>query len=233
MGLTETLLFYLLMGGGVSIATVASTDKSSTLGMAYRAIAALFFWPLFIPLLLTPISNSAPKHETREEEAGDELAKQIQQVETELDSALASLDGWSEGALARERIGIDELRLTWKSQAARIREMDRLLSDVADAEQVSSLDPTGDRAAHSEQARQANFKRLRAVRDRAFDDLTSTLARVRELVSLIHLAKFTGAPASRAEDLVAQIAAAVEGLSEVAGWRDHEDDREPLVAAAM
>jgi hypothetical protein len=46
-----------------------------------------------------------------------------------------------------------------------------------------------------------------------------TLAWVRELVSMIHLAKFTGAPASRAEELVAQIAAAVEGLSEVT-WPD-------------
>jgi len=45
---------------------------------------------------------------------------------------------------------------------------------------------------------------------------------VRELVSMIHLAKFTGAPASRAAELVAQIATAVEGLSEVTQW---EDDR--------
>jgi hypothetical protein len=35
---------------------------------------------------------------------------------------------------------------------------------------------------------------------------------------MIHLAKFTGAPASRAEELVAQIAATVEGLSEVTQW---------------
>ena len=46
-----------------------------------------------------------------------------------------------------------------------------------------------------------------------------TLAWVRELVSMIHLAKFTGAPASRAEELVAQIAAAVEGISAVT-WQD-------------
>jgi hypothetical protein len=36
---------------------------------------------------------------------------------------------------------------------------------------------------------------------------------------MIHLAKFTGAPASRAEELVAQIAAAVEGLSDLT-WRE-------------
>jgi hypothetical protein len=43
---------------------------------------------------------------------------------------------------------------------------------------------------------------------------------VRELVTMIHLAKFTGAPASRTEDLISQIAAAVEGLSEVSHWPD-------------
>ena len=36
---------------------------------------------------------------------------------------------------------------------------------------------------------------------------------IRELVSMIHLARFTGAPPSRAEELVRQIADAVEGLA--------------------
>ena len=36
---------------------------------------------------------------------------------------------------------------------------------------------------------------------------------------MIHLAKFTGAPASRAEELVAQIAAAIEGISAVT-WQE-------------
>jgi hypothetical protein len=57
------------------------------------------------------------------------------------------------------------------------------------------------------------------VRNQAFEDLMGTLAWVRELVSMIHLAKFTGAPASRAEELVAQIAAAIEGISAVT-WQE-------------
>jgi hypothetical protein len=39
---------------------------------------------------------------------------------------------------------------------------------------------------------------------------------------MIHLAKYTGAPATRAEELVVQIATAVEGLSEVAAWKEEE-----------
>ena len=75
----------------------------------------------------------------------------------------------------------------------------------------------------SEQARRENLERLRAVRQRLHDDLMGTLAWVRELVSMIHLAKFAGAPASRAEELVAQIATAVEGLSEVTQLTDDGD----------
>jgi hypothetical protein len=79
--------------------------------------------------------------------------------------------------------------------------------------------PAQNRLAQSQAACRQNIERLRRVRERAYDDLMGSLAWVRELVSMIHLAKFTGAPASRAEELVAQIAAAVEGLSDLT-WRE-------------
>jgi hypothetical protein len=79
--------------------------------------------------------------------------------------------------------------------------------------------PAKNRLVQSQEACQHNTNRLRLVRQRAYDDLMGSLAWVRELVSMIHLAKFTGAPASRAEELVAQIAAAVEGLADVT-WRE-------------
>jgi hypothetical protein len=85
--------------------------------------------------------------------------------------------------------------------------------------------PAKNRLVQSQEACQHNINRLRLVRQRTYDDLLSNLAWVRELVSMIHLAKFTGAPASRAEELVAQIAAAVEGLADVT-WRE-----EPTVSA--
>src|SRR6202042_1731920 len=91
----------------------------------------------------------------------------------------------------------------------------------ADHEPISAIAgrETSDRCRQSQQTRRANVARLRQVRDRAYDDQMSTLAWVRELVSMIHLAKFTGAPASKAEELVAQIAAAVEGLAQIS-WQE-------------
>ena len=112
--------------------------------------------------------------------------------------------------------------------------MDRLLAGIniawpGDAE-VTSNDHG--RARQSDEARRQNLARLHEVREQANEDLTATLAKVRELVSMIHLAKFTGAPASRAEELVTQIAAAVEGLSEVAAWSDSPVIHNPTTTTA-
>jgi hypothetical protein len=146
------------------------------------------------------------------------MAGAISQVEAELQAALGSLDGWAEDVLAREKDRLAELRAAWTAQAERIREMDRLLA-VPESVPEPLTDTINDRLRHSQEARRQNLDRLRQVRRRAYDDLMGSLAWVRELVSMIHLAKFTGAPAARAEELVAQIAAAVEGLSAVT-WQD-------------
>ena len=134
--------------------------------------------------------------------------------------------------MSRERDRILELRSAWNSQADRIREMDHLLADSHVSTQLDDDRPS-DPVHQSERARRDNFARLHQVRDRAYKDLTTTLARVRELVSLIHLAKFTGAPASRAEQLVIEIAASVEGLSEVAAWCDPPKESETRDVSSM
>ena len=89
-------------------------------------------------------------------------------------------------------------------------------------DQVHSTDReprSNERRRKSERGRLENIRRLRVLRQPMLDDLLATLAWVRELVTMIHLAKFSGAPASRAEELVSQIAAAVEGLKEASDWR--------------
>jgi hypothetical protein len=219
MGLTETILFYLLIGVSVAVATwMASTDARQRY---FHTATAVLFWPLYLPILLTPNDRRQTRAVESPTPPTDELSHRIVAVERELDAAFTSLDGWAVDALTCERERIDELRTAWNSQSARIRAMDQLLTNSqvawsADVEQSTTDDLIG----HSERARRENFAKLHQVRNRAFTDLTTSLARVRELVSLIHLAKFTGAPGSRAEQLVIEIAASVEGLSEVAAWRE-------------
>jgi hypothetical protein len=226
MGLSETILFYLLFGVAVAAAVAIGREKGGRPERVFRIATALFFWPLYIPLLLDRPARprSGPQPQQRPDEPPDQFDVAIAQVEAELETALDSLDGWAENVLAREQSRIAELRAAWRTQAARIRELDRLLA-VQDTERLGAgdeaaaeFDSTGARRSRqSEQARRENLERLHGVRRQLHDDLMGTLAWVRELVSMIHLAKFTGAPASRAEELVSQIATAVEGLSEATG----------------
>jgi hypothetical protein len=204
----QTLVLYLVIG--VAVATAVYVTGGD--GRWFRVATAVPFWPLYLPLLLTP---TRPLGEPTAPPA-DELAAAIRQVDAELEAALNSLDGWAEDVLARERVRIRDLRTAWLAQADRIREMDRVLALPEFADEDTPDSPTADdRLRSSRQARRQNVERLRRLRWRAHDDLAGSLAWVRELVSMIHLAKFSGAPAARAEELVAQIAAAVEGLSEL------------------
>jgi len=239
MGIPETLVFYTIFGLATAVAAQVNDRHRPWAERVFRVVSAVLFWPVYVPILLGPRDTAAAvpgmPGAVETPEPTDEMALAIAQVETELDRALTSLDGWAEEALARETVRLDELKGAWKSQAARIRELDRLLArpefhtqsatePKADASTAASADRgsprAGDRLRQSEQARQGHLNRLREVRRQAHDDLLATLAWVRELVTMIHLAKFTGAPASRAEELVAQIAAAVEGLSEVTAWSE-------------
>jgi hypothetical protein len=218
---SQTLVLYLLTGVGVAGAVYLTDGSATAAERWFRVLTALPFWPLYVPILLTS-RRAAAEQEIRPPR--DDMARVISQVDAELEAALGSLDGWAEDVLAREKDRIAELRAAWAAQAERIREMDRLLALPDDAPPEPG--PLNDRLRHSYEARRQNLERLQRVRRRAHEDLMGSLAWVRELVSMIHLAKFTGAPAARAEELVAQIAAAVEGLSELT-WQD-----DPSVAVA-
>jgi hypothetical protein len=224
--LGPTLVMYLMAGAAVAVAVYLSERVGSPAERWFHVATAVPFWPLYLPLLLAGDSRPALQRPTPvPANAPDDMAAAIAQVDAELEAALGSLDGWAEDVLAREKGRISELHTAWTVQAARIREMDRLLTLPENAPTDLGLEvgPAGERLRHSQLARRQNLERLRRVRQRAFDDLMGTLAWVRELVSMIHLAKFTGAPAARAEELVAQIAAAVEGLSEVTALDEAEE----------
>jgi len=235
MLLVETAIFYLLIGAAVAVAVYVRGQGESdgvepTVIAGLQIVGAYLFWPLFVPMLLSaPAVEPSAKSEDAKAESMpcDVLALAISQVEGELDAALEGLDGWAEDVLNSEQHRLEELRLAWKAQAERIREIDRLLAEPsARSDSLAQVAADVASARQSEQTRQDNIRQLSLLRNRMHADLVGTLAWVRELVTMIHLAKFSGAPAARAEELVAQIAAAVQGLSEVSSWRDAE--REPV-----
>ena len=224
MSMGTTILFYLLLGAGVACADFVSELRASGRWPLLRTATAWIFWPFYVPLLLThPKAREAAPPRALPLVSDDGISQAIDQVERELASALNSLDGWAEDVLSHEQPRLEELRSAWRAQAERIREMDHVLARPEFTRlpaQPAEPAIAGDRWRQSEEARQAHVERLRDVRNQAYIDLMETLAWVRELVTMIHLAKFTGAPASRAAELVAQIAAAVEGLAEVTSWKE-------------
>lgn len=230
MLLIETTIFYVLLGAGTAFALWLRGDEPDTARRTFQAATAFVFWPLYVPLLLETKRNEPADGPGETTEPQDALADAISQVETELDAALQSLDGWAENVLSAESTRLVELRSAWRGQAERIRELDRLLAQPhAEAPALSQEAGHNERVRRSEEVRRENLRRLQTLRGQLHSDFMGTLAWVRELVTMIHLAKFTGAPASRGEELVAQIAAAVEGLTEVSAWRD--EDRSPAVPA--
>ncbi len=222
----QTLILYLVVGAGVAGA-VYLTRRGDRLPARWFAVAtAVLFWPLYLPVLLSTGRKDSDEPSDAPALVHDELTIAIRQVDTELAAALDSLDGWAEEVLLREKVRLRELSAAWLAQARRIREMDRVLAQPEySGDDLSGLAPAAqtatplDRLQTCRQARRDNVERLRRLRQRAHDDLMGSLAWVRELVSMIHLAKFSGAPAARAEELVAQIAAAVEGLSQLT-WQE-------------
>jgi hypothetical protein len=194
MGLLgSSLVLYLLLGGAVAVAVYLSDRERRPGERFFLVLTAVPFWPLYLPGLLSR-GSGVGRAAGRPSASGDELDEAIAQAEAELDAALNSLGGLA--VPAREKDRLRELRAAWHAQAERVREMDRLLSLPDGAAAPSPLDD-----------------RLRRLRQSAHEDLLASLARVRELVSLLHLARFTETPAARAEELVARIAAAAEGVS--------------------
>ena len=210
MSFAETSLFYAVIGLAVAAGRWLVERPATSWGLLPFLPATVLFWPLFLPLLLArradddePVSLNTPH---------DDLARAIDQVENELNTALAELDGGPESVLKQYAGRLRELRAALSAEADRIRQMERVLG--SDPTEIISPEPAGnERERKSRLTRQENMQRLADLARRARIDLLTTLAWIRELVSMIHLAKFTGQPAARAEELVAQIAAAVESLS--------------------
>jgi hypothetical protein len=226
MGITESLLFYGVIGIAVAAALLALPDQNAGIPMWTTALSAVLFWPIYLPLLLSPKPGMDSAASPPESVAPDELHREIACVERELKAAVAGLQAEHVHSSFWDDDRIQELHTAWMQEAARIREMDAILanSETANSSIQSPAEHTA--AAQWEHSRLENLERLRDVRNRANDAFTATLARVRELISQLHLAHFTGASATRADELLSEIAASLESDSEVAQWRPEAERTE-------
>jgi hypothetical protein len=232
----QVILLYFLPGCGVAVALYLSERRAGQGEKIYVVLSAILFWPIYLPGLLYAPSLGSASFAPASGKNQDALDLAIHQVDEDLSRALAGLEGWANAALSPETHRIQELRSAWTGLAERIREMDRVLATPDATTQIDLLPESSEaelsaaartRLLHSMEIRRQNLDRLRNVRRRAYEDLMSTMAWVRELISMIHLARFTGAPAARVQELVGQIASAVEALGEVSLEEFPEDGPAP------
>lgn len=213
MNLSTTGIFYGLAGAGVAVALFLIDSTSSHFERWFRVLTAFLFWPLYLPLLLRP-NNVATPAAPPSVPPSDDLAAQIAQVETELGLAFQSLSVDQPSALRPDQDRLNELQIAWRRQAERIRELDRLLVQPAFAasEPFGHENSVTEHAARCEQSRQQTLSQLRTIRQQRHQNLLESLAGVRELVTRIHLAKFSDTAVS--SDLISQFTAAITRLSE-------------------
>jgi hypothetical protein len=203
--LGPTLVLYLLIGLGVAVALYLNDAPRSAGEHWLRLGTALLFWPFYLPILLSrPAAVGA---------AEDEWTRTLAVAEKELDAAVSRVQEWIVVS-EEQRHRVDRLREAWQTQTERLREMDRLLSrpEYALAEEAAERNATP-RVRQSLAARRENLERLRSLRRQAEADLLASLACVRELASRIHLAHFTDAPATQAQQLLNEMSTALDILA--------------------
>jgi hypothetical protein len=217
MTFSETLVFYLVIGLAVAAAQWSAGRAEKPAARNLAALAAVPFWPLFLPLLLsgdhrpveTPHALAAPL---------DDLARSIGRVEAELQAALVSLAGGRTAAAPVPDQRLAELHEVLTAEADRIRRMDEVLArtdpDELAPDELSAVGvPEIARNGASRAARRANLRQLAELRRTAEAELRANLDRIRELVSQVHLVEFSGAPPGRAEELLAEIAAVIQKMT--------------------
>ncbi len=231
MGIFETLIFYGVIGAGVSVALLASEASHTTAQRVFLAATAIVFWPIYVPVLLggqRTFTTASRPPTTR-----DNLDNLVSQVEEELDEALAGIDRIGDKSLVGQLARLTDLRQAWTLHAERIRDMDEVLSKYEQgASHAWTPASTAQRVTASEQARRANVDQLRELRRAAYDELMSSLAGMREFISLLHLSRFTGESMSRAEKLALQLSAALLTKSKEQPHPHRPPDPLPRIPAA-
>src|SRR6516225_9431468 len=96
----QTLILYLVIGIGMAAAVY--TAPFSENGRWFRILSAVPFWPVYLPILLSPPVVSEKKNTIEKNSSlpRDEMTATIEQVDAELEQALNSLDGWAEDVIA-------------------------------------------------------------------------------------------------------------------------------------
>jgi hypothetical protein len=220
---TPTLVLYVLAGIAVAVAVYLSGNEYRTSREWPSLFLAVPLWPFFVPILLAGRRFIEGNDlNVRSKIANDPLSASIDQVQSELDSALKTLSGWAADVAEKHVNCVLLCGEAWATRYGDIQDMDRTLSTLEASLPSAQSTNTASGFASPEAAEPVtprrepirhNIETLRELRARAFEDLVDSLTRVREIISTLHVLRFTGAAASQADELVCEIEGIVKTLA--------------------
>ena len=117
MGVIETCILYLLLGGVVAVALVLRAEGQSPGSRAVTFVSGVFFWPVFAPFLLAPGACRRPPRSPPARAARDRLV-----------GALGQVEGLAADVLRPEVARLRGLVDAVGKMEARVAEMDALLA---------------------------------------------------------------------------------------------------------
>lgn len=211
MGVVETCIVYLLLGGVVAVALVLRADGKGRSARAVTFVAGVFFWPVFAPFLLSPAHRAAP------------VTPPTRAAQSRLLAALGQVEGLAADVLRPEVARLRGLVEAVGKMETRVAEMDALLATpefdrAAASGQLEALArrglPPEDARVQSVQARLRNMERLAAMRERTAADLERVVLQLEEMGSRLQLLKFAGRPDAELVELLQSVASSVEEVTE-------------------
>lgn len=224
MGVTETAIIYSIIGAVVAAGfQLADGHSGRPLAQAGLFGVRAVCWPFFAPLLLGGRGSEKPSAAEAGAEAGEAASARVDAAEARMLEALESLDGVAGDLVEPQRRRIAQLCDSLRAMDGRLGEMEALLStpefDEARAEEMldSLSDGDGEVAeerAESVRARLRNIRRLKKMRARLQADFERAILKADEISSQMRLLRFADHPEREAGELVDDIAATIDGLSE-------------------
>ncbi|WP_224246387.1 hypothetical protein [Hyalangium gracile] len=211
MGVVETCILYLLLGGVVAVALVLRAEGKGAGVRVVTFVAGVFFWPVFAPFLLAPARPAAP------------VAQPARAAQSRLLAAVGQVEGLAADVLRPEVARLRGLVEAVGKMEARVAEMDALLATpefdrAAASRQLEALSrrglPPEDARVQSVQARLKNMERLGAMRERTSADLERVVLQLEEMGSRLQLLKFAGRPDAELVELLQSVASSVEEVTE-------------------
>jgi hypothetical protein len=211
MGVIETCILYLLLGGVVAVALVLRAEGKGRGARVVTFVSGIFFWPVFAPFLLSSSRQEAP------------VTPPARAAQSRLLAALGQVEGLAADVLRPEVARLRGLVDAVGKMEARVAEMDALLATpefdrAAASGQLEALArrglPPEDARVQSVQARLRNMERLVAMRERTAADLERVVLQLEEMGSRLQLLKFAGRPDAELVELLQSVASSVEEVTE-------------------